>query len=326
MDADDDAQRATRFLVAPVPPRTVVADVGDLDDTIPAVLPQPGRARPIRSDWRTRRQNALRPGDLICGDCGQGNAPRRRFCARCGGCLDEAEVVPRRWWHRFRLRRGPRQIALTADVPGQPSSWQRIEQPGERRRRWFRRAQITGSGVIAFFTVAYVSYPPFQIYVNRESKPARNKIVGVFESQYDPVRPATVTASTFLEGHNPEQAADQFKNTYWAAKFQDGATARQKSRTVTFNFDRLVTLNEVIITAGALDDFTAHGRPRLIMLSFSNGSTMTLTMKDTVRQQKFDLDHAIAVKSVKMTVAEEFPGEKHNDVAVSEVEFLALIS
>ncbi|MER6462027.1 discoidin domain-containing protein [Streptomyces sp. NPDC001228] len=327
MDVDGEAERLTQFLVAPVPPRTLVGGTGDLDDPIPAVPPQPGRARPIRSDWHTRRQNPLRPGDLICGDCGQGNAPRRRFCARCGGALDQAETVRRRWWHRLRPSRGPRQIALTGDATGRRSSAeQEIDQPGERRRRWFLRGQIATSGVIALSTLAYASYPPLRQYVNHEVGIVRHQAEGVLESQYDSVRPNTVTASTSLPGHGPEQAADQFGNTFWAARFQEKGDAPNKPRSLTFHFDRLVTLNQVVITVGALHEFAAHGRPSVIALSFSNGVSMNLTLKDSRNPQKFDLDRAIGVKSLKMTVEDEFPGDKHDDVAVTEVQFFSLIA
>ncbi|MFJ5646121.1 NADase-type glycan-binding domain-containing protein [Streptomyces sp. NPDC093223] len=321
-----EAERLTPFLVAPVPPRSVVDGSDDADGPIPAVAPQPGRARPIRSDWHTRRQNTLRPGDLICGDCGQGNAPRRRFCARCGESLEEAEVVRRRWWHRLRLRRGPRQVALSGEGAGQRSPEQEMAQPGERRRRWLLRAQIAGSGAIALSTLGYATYPPLQNYVNHEIKGVRQKAEGILESQYDLARPATVTASASLSGHGPEQAADQFDNTYWAAGFEDKGDAPPKSRSLTFHFDRLVTLNQVVVTAGALNDFAAHGRPSMITLSFSNGATMPLSLKDSAKPQKFNLEHAIGFKSVKMRIDEEFPGTKHNDVALTEVKFLSLVS
>ncbi|MFF4934830.1 hypothetical protein ACFY2H_39140 [Streptomyces griseofuscus] len=324
--ADDETDRLTQFLVASVPPRPVTDDSGGLDDTIPAVTPQPGRSRPIRPDWRTRRQNPLRPGDRICGDCGQGNSSSRRFCARCGGNLDEAQVVPRRWWHRLRRRRGPREVALTATGPGGRTEQQRIEQPGERRRRWFARMRIAGSGVMALTAVVYASYPPFRGYMDHETKAVRDKAIGIVRSQYDPVRPVKVTSATSIKDHAAESAADQFLNTYWAATFHEGAEATRKPCSLTFDFGRVVSLNQVIITSGALDKFTAHGRPRMVSLSFGNGKSMDLTLEDTAKAQTFALHGALAVRSVKMTVAEEYPAEDNKDVAVSEVEFFSLVS
>jgi len=43
----------------------------------------------------------LRPGDKICGDCGEGNNANRRFCSRCGASLDEAAVVRTKWWRKL---------------------------------------------------------------------------------------------------------------------------------------------------------------------------------------------------------------------------------
>ena len=41
------------------------------------------------------------PGDLICGQCGEGNDPVRHFCRRCGNSLDEAIAVRLPWYRRF---------------------------------------------------------------------------------------------------------------------------------------------------------------------------------------------------------------------------------
>src|SRR5437879_13130416 len=40
-------------------------------------------------------------GDLICGQCGEGNDPVRHFCRRCGSSLDEAIAVRLPWYRRF---------------------------------------------------------------------------------------------------------------------------------------------------------------------------------------------------------------------------------
>ena len=42
---------------------------------------------------KTKPTRRLRPGDLICGQCGEGNPPVRRFCGRCGDSLDRKSVV-----------------------------------------------------------------------------------------------------------------------------------------------------------------------------------------------------------------------------------------
>ena len=56
----------------------------------------------------------IRPGDLICGQCQEGNDPDRRFCRRCGASLIAAEEAvappPVPWWKRLFVRR-PKVVA-----------------------------------------------------------------------------------------------------------------------------------------------------------------------------------------------------------------------
>jgi hypothetical protein len=45
---------------------------------------------------------APQPGETICGTCGAGNAPGRKFCRRCGTSLADMPVVKLHWWNRVK--------------------------------------------------------------------------------------------------------------------------------------------------------------------------------------------------------------------------------
>src|SRR5699024_1222381 len=66
------------------------------------------------------------PGELICGACGAGNAPHRKFCRRCGATLEDAPVQGKAgWWQRRRQRRAARRAGPAAGT-----------RPKTRRRRF----------------------------------------------------------------------------------------------------------------------------------------------------------------------------------------------
>jgi hypothetical protein len=56
-----------------------------------------GRPKPARQASSRR----IVPGDLICGECGESNAPARNFCSRCGTSLRDAVVAGTPWWRRI---------------------------------------------------------------------------------------------------------------------------------------------------------------------------------------------------------------------------------
>ncbi|MEU8825014.1 hypothetical protein [Streptomyces sp. NPDC048636] len=308
-------------LIAPVAPRRPADDELD-DDDVDEVLPQAPHQRRPQRDRRTARSNQLRPGDLICGDCGQGNRPTRRFCARCGTDLSEAEVARIPWWRRLRFRRGPRVVPLGTGS-GQTSG--EAAAPNDRWRTAFDKVKIIGGLLFCLSCIVYASYPPYRNAVNSEVQGVRDKAKGFLESRYSPVRPEKATSKTSIKGHGADKVQDQYSNSYWLAPYKaEGEDAQQA--TIKLEFDRLVTLDQLIVTSGAADALTDHGRPRILFLTFSNGKTSVITLEDTATPQKFSLKGATGIKGVKVSVGDTFPSKKNADVAVSELEWFSLLS
>ena len=84
----------------PSPPAVSVVQADEPMSRRPtSVAPTVARPRPAARAMEapTRRH----PGDLICGQCGEGNDPTRHFCRRCGNSLDEAIAVRLPWYRRF---------------------------------------------------------------------------------------------------------------------------------------------------------------------------------------------------------------------------------
>src|SRR6185503_18170276 len=78
--------------VTPVTAGQQPTAVTPMKPTAPAQRPKPVKQPPTRK---------ILPGDLICGECGEGNPPARNFCSRCGSSLKAAAVAKRHWWQKL---------------------------------------------------------------------------------------------------------------------------------------------------------------------------------------------------------------------------------
>ncbi|MFF8831242.1 NADase-type glycan-binding domain-containing protein [Streptomyces sp. NPDC015131] len=312
-------------LIAPLP-RTDPAD-GDgnlLDEEPDAVLPQAPQRRPARRRRRTVRSNTIRPGDLVCGDCGQGNAPHRRFCARCGTELREAEVARTPWWWRLRRRRGPRVVPLggAAGATGEGGT----PGPGRRLAAVWTKVKIVAGLVICLSGMLYATYAPFRHAVDDRVAAVRDSATGVLRAQYSPVRPAGVTADHSAKGADPGRLVDLNTATYWAAPLSATSAGAPAQAVVEVSFDRIVALNQLIVTAGAGPAFAGHGRPRQLVLTYPNEKQTRLDLQDTPKPQTFPLEGATGIKSVRVEITDVYPSDRGKDVAITELEFFSLLS
>lgn len=281
----------------------------DVDEMVPQI----GRHRsaPVRKTEPTHR---LQPGDLVCGECGEGNLPTRKFCSRCGTSLKQAEVVRTPWWRKVLPRRGPKVLKAGAR-PGKPT--------GARARPALTRVNRKIRGAIALVILVagaiYGVYPPFRTAVNSRVDAVKQKIVGVADQQLVPEHASTVTASAAAPKHAGKLAVDEFKNTYWLAPW-----SANKEPTLTLSFGRHVALKKMIIMIGASDGFIAHDRPSVLHLVFSNQESDNILLHDTSDQQQFAIRSATGITSVQIQINDVFQAPKASDVAITEIELFGI--
>jgi len=329
---------AASELVAPIQGQAKAAS-SDATGKLPERAPQAARilAPAVTKTKPTRR---LRPGDLICGQCGEGNPPVRKFCSRCGSSLLEAERVKTPWWRRLLrpFRRGPRVVDMedagaTAASGGaaQPGHLSAVHSAGLRKtlgqrdprhamRKTYRRARLGLGLLVMIGIVAFSVSQPFRSLVLGKVDSAKSKITGAIDIHYAPVHPVTSTANLAERGFPGSNAVDDYLSTYWLARYSAGDYP-----TLTLTFAQPVTLERMIIYSGASGDYLAHGRPSLLVLVFSNNKSTTLTPQDTSKEQTLDISNAVQVKSVKIEVEGTYPGtSRHRDVAISDIELFKL--
>ncbi len=297
-------------LIAPVEPGQKVD--AEPEELAPAVAP--AVARPVRRAASTRKP---KPGELICGECGEGNLPARKFCGRCGEPLTSAEQVRISWWRRLRRRRA--KVLKAGSRPGRGET----KAPGRgrgRARRVLRKIRTYAFVVVLGFGLLAGFYPPLRTYVTDKFDALRKEVSGVVEQTMDPARPVSVTASLESPEHAAKLAFDQFANTYWAAPFD-----RNTPPSITADLGGTTALTRVIVTSGAADAFATLHRPSIIVLSYSNEKSDTFVLKDIPEPQEVKLVNGLGAQTVRIQVLDVFVAEGAVDVAVAELEFFAVI-
>lgn len=302
----------------PAPPAPSVAPTGPSASDEPlsrrptsvapaAVRPRPG---PRTMEQPTRRH----PGDLICGQCGEGNDPVRHFCRRCGSELAEAAVVALPWYRRILKRLSG---SRTREAGWRPN---RVGGPNVTGMV-VRMVRLAIAAVLVLAVLAFLLIPPFHTAVVNRVTAAVTAIRKAIHPNLDPVHATEAAATSSIPGHGPDLARDTFSNTYWAAKVTDRAPV------LVLKFSDPVDLAEIGITTGASgtapqDQFLAQPRPKLVHLVFSNGNSTDITLSDSNKAQFTAID-VKQVKSVEIHVMSTWApaGAAPSSVAITEVEF-----
>ena len=304
------------FAAAPTP-----APVAPADEPISRrpISVAPTTARP-RSAPRTLEAPTRRhPGDLICGQCGEGNDPIRHFCRRCGNSLDEALAVRLPWYRRF--------FNKVFGVRTREAGWRphRVGPPNVMGLVW-RIIRLAIVALIVVGVLAFLLVPSFHNVVVDRVTSAVTAIRKAVHPNYDPVTPIGASASTAIAGHPPMLAIDRYSNTYWAALPGDRAPV------LVIRFSGPQDLAEIGFRSGAsgtapADAFLAQPRPHVVHLVFSNGYATDLTLKDQdATQPQFNALEDGKVKQVtfvEIHIQSVYApaGASASSVAITEVEF-----
>ncbi|MBM7773826.1 hypothetical protein JOD54_004030 [Actinokineospora baliensis] len=259
---------------------------------------QPAEARPLRAKAQTTEPRPLAEDDVVCVGCRTRNPVSRRICMGCGRPLDQPEEVKPPWWKRWRgdgkRPKRPRRRGTLAAVG-----------------RWLRRVFVAFLAVLA---VLYALIPGFRSSVNQEVVAGRKWVERQFGTQLRPVRPTEVSATAAIPGHEAVLAADNAKNTYWAAP----ATAVPP--VLVLKFANPVDLRRAIVRVGDPAAFQATHRPAKLHLVYSNGKTFDVPLADTPDPQTVEISGSAGSKEVEVHVVEIHRSLQGLDVALSEIE------
>lgn len=294
---------------------------GAAAEELPAeVVPQKAKPRvaPVTKTKPTRR---LQAGDLICGQCGEGNPPTRKFCSRCGDELSSAEVVKTPWYRKLFGRK--RKVMEAGARPGQPGA--RKSGGFSLREGWRKAMRVMGMFTIAF-TMLIIFVAPLRTPIDNALGKPIDKVKGWWSDQKDPyesVFPVDWVANRRpQEGHAAQLAFDDNTLTYWATIWKPDK--RQLATFITVTFSEPVEDLGVFVYAGAPgEDFTTYHSPSVMRFDYGDGRP-----NDTIevaRQQEasslFELENADGATEITIWVEDVHDQRGATHVAISELEF-----
>lgn len=272
---------------AQVPPSRPGGSPGPVARRPDAVKPMGPKTRPVPAKPPPRRE--VRPGDLICNQCEEGNDPDRRFCRRCGGSLVEAKAAvappPLPWWKRLFVRQPKVVAAGERPMRRGGSVAQRT-----LRSRLYQMRRVVALVAILGLGVGYLG--PWRSTVNTKIRSGFRGIREVVAPRYNEISPDSLEGTTSsLPDHPPEHAVDDIIQTYWAENAEGDGTGQR----FVVSFDSPVDFGKIGFRLGAStkpEDFATQPRPEKVRLHFSDGTaevaTKDLTLKNTADFQEHD--------------------------------------
>jgi hypothetical protein len=275
------------------------------------------QAGPVRPDAAPQQQPHHRPqqtlkrqpqpGDLICGQCGSGNVPTRRFCGVCGHSLQDATTQEQPWWKRFLPAKGPK-VRERGSRPLRVKRTTKVRQGIGKAIRW------TLAIAVLLFGALYGFSPPFRGNVNTHVIEAKDTLAGIFLEDWVPVRQSSISAAQELPDHPAKLAMDNNTATYWAAPTDPKTTA------LTIQFDHATDLRRIIVHSGDPKKYLGSQRPQRLTLVFDTGKTHDITLTDKPDDQQHGIKNGDGVKQVQVLIAGVYPSAESTDTVISEIE------
>ncbi|MGH9119898.1 MAG: NADase-type glycan-binding domain-containing protein, partial [Acidimicrobiales bacterium] len=295
----------------------------------PASLQPQAPKRPNKVIEKTKPTRRLQPGDLVCGDCGEGNAPVRKFCSRCGSSLAQAAVVKKKWWQKIF-----------------PAKKQKVLEAGERPGRGgvkkkkklslkpvLRIARPVIGGLLLLGGILYAVYAPFRGFVNERVTSIKDSALDIVQQDPVPVRPNQVSSPNVPEpplttgcndatGNIACKSVDQLTNTFWEFPVPQPGVLEP---TLTVQFDRRVNIDRMIVHNGAGDQFTAFARPEELHLVFlPSNESFDVVLRDTPDPEEYSVEGGQDVTSIQIQIRTAFTSTAGTNAALSEIEFFQL--
>ena len=124
--------------------------------------------------------------------------------------------------------------------------------------------------------------------------------------------------------HSPENMFDGKLDTNWT----EDATGNGIGEYVTFYFDGTYAVNKFWIYIGSHYNegvYKQNCRPKTITLTFSDGSSQRISLRDSYDVQSFTLDRYYYTDSITLTIDDVYTGTKYLDTVIAELDFVGYL-
>ncbi len=296
------------------------------------VTPQRTKQR-VAAVTKTKPTRRLQPGDLVCGQCGEGNAPTRKFCSRCGEELTEAQVVRAKWYRKLMFwTRGPKSMDA-GTRPGQAGA-----KKDRRGSTWnaYRKVRAVLATLLLVLGLLYVVVAPLRGVINGAlDKPVgwvTDTVTGWWDKLTDDfvdVAPERRFANAATRGHPAKAAFDGNTETFWAAPWpgpprpvKPARSSRPPRPALTAVFGEAVTLTHIVVHSGAAgENADSFLQPAVLRLTYGSGNSERVPLEFSADPQTVELSQATTFRKVTITVVRVHPREGARNVAIRDIEF-----
>jgi hypothetical protein len=232
----------------------------------------------------------LQPGDLICGHCGQGNEPTRRFCLRCGSSLVEAKVLVIPWWRRLvQWRPGHKQAKPPAPVAGVDPESDEVEgRPKvlkvKRQRNLAKVAKSLLVPLLVLLVVVALIVPGIRHAIGSNVTRGKNALSRSISKKVEDVHALSAVAPSDPT-HPAALLIDGNASSYWATP---SAANSGLNTAIQIDLGETTPLDFLVFTIGAQvpDNFASLARPEQVLVRFSDNvtqSTQLISLQDTAK-------------------------------------------
>jgi hypothetical protein len=273
----------------------------------------------------------IKPGDLVCGECGEGNDAGRKFCRRCGTSLVDAPVAKKPGFFKRLFTRKPKAAPEAGSRPGRGGggSGKKGDLGRSGRQAKGKFLGVFGSArqflaILAIFGIGVgFVLPNIRGKIFDGMNSGINKVKSIVSPSYSTVfvDQAQSKGSTETPGATAALASNGIKNDHWAPLPDDPAPQLQ------LRFEDPTNLDILFVYSGNQDDtknFAANPRPKDLLITMIDGKlnkfTKQIRLDDTPNAQKKTLS-AKGVKTVIVDVQSCYPDPEKRSCAITELEF-----
>ena len=121
-----------------------------------------------------------------------------------------------------------------------------------------------------------------------------------------------------LSSRLPENAVDQDKSTAWV----EGASGAGIGQSITFYLSGESRISGFQIYGGYQkneDIYYKNCRPKEIRVTLSDGSSYDYFLEDSMTMQTVTFPYEIKSSSLTITILSVYPGNKYEDLAISDI-------